>query len=67
MVHQVDELDGIKKLIRLNITVVHVPDNVAADAPSRWAYLASQNFYDISLHVSKDDDEEMKRSIEEKT
>jgi hypothetical protein len=32
---------------------------------SRWAYPASQSFNDISWHESKENDEEMKRIIEE--
>ncbi len=56
-----------QKLSRFNITVAHVPgkDNVEADALSRWAYRASQNLNDISFHGSKEDDDEMKRIIEE--
>jgi hypothetical protein len=48
--------------------VVHVPgkDNVAADALSRWSYPAWQSFNDISWHVSKEDEDKMKRIIEEK-
>jgi hypothetical protein len=38
---------------------------VAADVLSRWAYPASQSFKDISWHGLKEDDEEMKRIIEE--
>ncbi len=56
-----------RKLSRFSITVVHVPgkDYLAADALSRWAYPASQSLNDISLHGTKEDDDKMKRIIEE--
>ncbi len=54
-------------LSKFDLTVEYVSGktNVVADALSRWAYPASQAMRDISKHGNDQDDEDMKRIIQE--
>jgi hypothetical protein len=54
-------------LSQFDITVVYVPgpDNVVADAMSRWAYPASSARHDVSFHGSAEASEEVKKMVEE--
>ena len=54
-------------LSKFDLSVGYIPgkENTIADVMSRWAYPASQAFWDVSKHGSVHDQEEMRRLISE--
>ena len=49
--------------LKLEVILIAGIKNEVGDAPSRWAYPASQGFKDTSWHGTRDDHQEMKAQI----